>query len=272
MTITASVVTYHTPLEDVDNLLSSVENSIIDVIYMVDNSADNSLQAYVSKYPKVRYIKNNNNGYGGGHNVAIRRAFNDNPDFHIVINPDIFWEGPAIQILANFMEQHPECGLVIPKVCNLDGRVTEMCRMLPTPYDLILRRFIPLKNWKAKNDNEYLLKFTGYNRVMEVPTVSGCFMFLRMSKLKEIDGFDERFFMYLEDVDLSRRMGEVATVMFCPETQISHVAAHGSYKNLKLLKYHISSANKYFNKWGWFFDPKRNSVNNKCKAQFSEGD
>lgn len=99
---------------------------------------------------------------------------------------------------------------------------------------------------------------------MEVPTISGCFMFIRISDIMKINGFDDRFFMYMEDVDLSRRMGQISKVMFCHETKIIHLADRVSYKNKKLLKYHLNSAFKYFHKWGWFFDKNRRKINRNC--------
>ncbi len=100
---------------------------------------------------------------------------------------------------------------------------------------------------------------------MEVPSLSGCFMFMRVSVLREIGGgFDERYFMYAEDLDLCRRIGEVSKTMFFPKVSVVHEYEKGSYKNKKLLKYHITSVIKYFNKWGWLFDSKRKEKNQYC--------
>ena len=99
---------------------------------------------------------------------------------------------------------------------------------------------------------------------MEVPSLSGCFMFMRCSVLKQVGGFDERYFMYAEDLDLCRRIGEVSKTIFYPKVSIIHEYGKGSYKNKKLLKYHIISVIKYFNKWGWFWDSKRRYKNQEC--------
>jgi GT2 family glycosyltransferase len=92
--------------------------------------------------------------------------------------------------------------------------------------------------------------------------VSGCFLLVRSGILREIGGFDERYFMYLEDVDLVRRVGKSAEVMYEPSVFVVHAYGKGSYRNFKLLAYHILSAIKYFNKWGWFWDPERRRANN----------
>ena len=103
-----------------------------------------------------------------------------------------------------------------------------------------------------------------YDKIMEVPLLSGCFMFLRVSVLEKVGGFDDRYFMYAEDFDLCRRIGEISKTVFYPFVSVTHVYEKGSYKNKKLLKYHIQSIIKYFNKWGWFFDTKRGARNKKC--------
>ena len=134
--------------------------------------------------------------------------------------------------------------------------------------DLIGRRFIPHKSYQARHDYSYELHWTNYDKIMEVPSLSGCFMFMRCSVLKQTGGFDERYFMYAEDLDLCRRIGEISRTMFYPEVSVVHEYEKGSYKNKKLLKYHIKSVIKYFNKWGWFFDSKRKKRNIECLNQF----
>lgn len=261
--VTGSVVTYHTPLEDIDNLIQSVEDSDIDTLFIIDNSKDDSLRNHVEGKSKIKYIKNINNGFGAGHNIAIKQSLALGAEYHAVINPDIYWRGPVIRVLRNYMNQHPECGLTIPKVTNPDGSNRYCCRMIPTPVDLIFRRFFPSSAWKQRKTEQHQLVYTGYSQIMEVPIISGCFMFMRCSILKDIGGFDERFFMYLEDIDISRRFAKVSKIIMNPEVSIVHLNEKGSYKNIRLLKTHLKSAIKYFNKWGWWFDKDRKIVNKR---------
>ena len=104
------------------------------------------------------------------------------------------------------MEQNQDVGNIIPQIRYPDGDIQYLCKLLPTPTDLILRRFIPLKSWKEKRNQNYELRWTGYDKMMNVPSLSGCFMFLRCDVLKDIGLFDENIFMYLEDTDLNRRI------------------------------------------------------------------
>ena len=115
---------------------------------------------------------------------------------------------------------------------------------LPISLDLFGRRFIPFKAFQEKRDAWYEMHWSGYDKVMEVPSLSGCFMFIRTDVLKQIGGFDKRFFMYAEDLDLCRRVGEVTRTMYYPEVSVFHEYEKGSYKNRKLLKYHICSVIK----------------------------
>ena len=88
-------------------------------------------------------------------------------------------------------------------------------------------------------------------------------MFIRTAALRQAGLFDERFFMYMEDVDLSRRIHKHYRTVYYPEVSVFHQHEKGSYKNITLLKYHVQSAIRYFNKWGYFFDKDRQEINKK---------
>lgn len=262
--VTASIVAYHTPTDELACLLNCIIRSAIDILYLIDNSSNDSLRELSNLSPKIVYIYSDNLGFGHGHNIAIEKAIEKKADYHIVINPDIYWEGNVIETLTAYMDTHPDCGLVMPKVLYPNGDLQYLCKLLPMPMNLFGRRFLPFKGIQAKMDEKFELHFSGYDKEMEVPSLSGCFMFMRVDVLREVGGFDERFFMYAEDLDLCRRIGEVSKTMYYPGASIYHAYGKGSYKNKKLLKYHICSVIKYFNKWGWFFDKKRRRINKEC--------
>jgi GT2 family glycosyltransferase len=112
------------------------------------------------------------------------------------------------------------------------------------------------------------MQFTDYNTEMEVPYLSGCFMFIRTSVFNEVGMFDDNIFMYLEDTDLSRRINEKYKTIYYPKVTVYHKFEKGSFKNKKLLKYHIKSAIYYFNKWGWIFDRDRKTINDKILKEW----
>jgi GT2 family glycosyltransferase len=100
-----------------------------------------------------------------------------------------------------------------------------------------------------------------------VPSLSACFLLVRTELMQTLGGFDEQYFMYMEDVDLVRRIGDIAETIYYPTVQVTHSYSKGSYKKLKLLYYHTHSAIKYFNKWGWLFDKTRRDRNKIALAQ-----
>jgi len=95
-------------------------------------------------------------------------------------------------------------------------------------------------------------------------------MLLRTSILEQTGLFDERFFMYYEDTDLTRRVHQFHRTVFYPKVTITHDFAKASHKNRRLLIAHIHSAIQYFNKWGWFFDAERTQINREIRKQFEQ--
>jgi len=269
--INASIVLYHNKTEQLTKAINSFLNTDLKVkLYLIDNSSTDDLKELVSIDNRIEYIFNNANlGYGTAHNIAMRKSIEDGAFYHVVLNPDIYFDSGVLEHLFKYMEQNSGIGNVLPQVLYPDGEVQHLCKLLPTPVDLILRRFIPLKSWKEKRNNLYELHFSGYDKIMNVPSLSGCFMFFRVSVLKEAGLFDENIFMYLEDVDLNRRIHSKYKTIFYPKVSIVHEYAKESYKSKKLLMFHIQSAVYYFNKWGWFFDRDGESINQQCLDSLS---
>lgn len=260
--ITASIVTYYTNLIDLERIINCVLQSSVNKLYIVDNSSYESIKEFVEMYSIVEYIPNINNGYGAGHNIAIKKAIDNNAIYHVVLNPDIYWTENVIERLISYMDENNDVGQIIPKVFYPDGRLQYLCKLVPSPMDLIFKRFLPAK-WTEKRLHKFQLRFTGYDRIMNVPYLSGCFMFFRVSALKEIGLFDERFFMYPEDIDITRRMHAKYKTIFYPFVSIVHAHAAASKTSKKMLKIHIFNMIKYFNKWGWIFDRQRRLFNQR---------
>ena len=260
--ITASIVIYNSPEKDLQTIISCVVKSIVRTIYVIDNSSNDSLKEFAqSLSEKVVYIQGQGNvGYGAAHNIAIREAIRQGIQYHLVVNADIEFREGVIEKLSAFMDQNPCAGQVIPKIVLPNGEIQYVCKLIPSPLDLLFRRFIPAK-MNVKRANKFELKFTGYNKIMNVPYHHGCFMFFRVSALIEIGLFDERFFMYPEDIDITRRMHEKYATLFYPDVEAVHAHAAESRKNLKMLFIHSMNMIRYFNKWGWFFDAKRRTIN-----------
>ena len=264
--ITASVVLYKTPVSDVNTILKSFLPSEERKLFIIDNSPEyDSALDYLKTVPNVEYIFNGINlGYGKANNIGIRMAFSVGSDYHVVMNPDLSFEPEIIDRLASFAESDPHIVAVMPKIVDKVGTVQHLCKLLPSPTDLILRRFFPDRGLFKKNNERYVLASFGYDRVIDPPSLSGCFMFMRVKSLKEYDiSFDERFFMYCEDFDMIRRLHRIGKTVYYPEVSLVHKQARASYSDRAMLEAHIVSACRYFNKYGWFLDSERKMMNEK---------
>ena len=258
--ITASLVLYHNSIQDVNTLLNCVLESIIEKLYIIDNSRNDAFRILEQRSPKIRYIHSENVGYGSAHNIAMREAMTQKSSYHVILNPEIIFDPTIIESLSQYMNTHKDVGHIMPKVFYPNGDLQFLCKLIPTPLDLIFKRFLPnyITNRRLY---KFQLRFADYDQPMNVPYLSGCFMFLRMSVLEQIGLFDERFFMYPEDIDLTRRIHEKFKTLYYPKVSIIHAHAAASKNNLHMLKIHIFNMIKYFNKWGWFFDNKRKLTN-----------
>ena len=267
--VTASIVLYK-PGKNVFKAIKSFLNvkSLPTFLYLVDNSPTNSFQksnTALLKNESIKYIFIGKNiGYGAAHNTALRQTIN-NTEYHLVLNPDVYFDANIIEELSKYASANPSVGQMIPKVLYPDGKLQYVCKLIPTPFNLFAR-LLPkslLKNYNQK----FELRFSGYNKIMQAPYLHGCFMFLKCSALKEIGLFDERFFMYPEDIDLTRRMHEKYKTVFYPYVQIFHEHTKSSFKNLRMFAVHAYNMIKYFNKWGWLIDRKRNKTNRDILKQ-----
>ncbi len=261
---TASVVLYRTPVPMLQHLLQSCDAAGFSrgSVVVVDHSPTDALREICS-LPMVVYVhRPQNPGFGAGHNLAFR-LIADRSSVHFVLNPDISFGEDVIRRIRDFMTAAPGIGLVMPRIVFPDGSAQYLCKLLPTPINLFVRRFLGRTDIARRLDERFELRFFSYREQADIPSLSGCFMALRSSLFEELGGFDDRFFMYMEDVDLSRRIGLRARTVFFPEVQVTHEFARGSYRNLRMTWIHACSAVRYFNKWGWFFDGRRDEVNRR---------
>ncbi len=263
--INASIVLYHNTKEQLLKAINSFLNTSLHVrLYLIDNSSNDDLKELALVDERIEYIFNNANlGYGKAHNIAMRKSIADDVPYHVVLNPDIYFDEGVLENLFDYMQSNRDVGHLMPKVLYPDKKLQNLCKLLPTPLDLFARRFIPIKSIVDKINNRYQLDFFNYDEVAEIPFLSGCFMFLRTDVLKQDCLFDENFFMYLEDADLTRRISQVARTIFYPNVFIYHEYQRGAHTSKKLLWFFIKSTFTYFNKYGWFIDDYRKVTNEK---------
>lgn len=264
MKIIASLVLYRHEYQSVQKTLSSLlaEESISKLV-IVDNGSHCDWLLELSD-PKLEVIRLEcNAGFGTGHNTVFAR-FKDKADYFLVCNPDIAFKKGEVDKLYQFSIDE-KLGLTIPKIIYPDGRLQHGCKLLPSPYQLFARRFI--SKFSNSLNQRYELHCADYSKPFFAPSLSGCFMLVSNQAIQEVGYFDTRFFLYLEDVDLSRRICVRHRVSYFPDSLVIHESQRRSYMDKRFLVYHIVSAIKYFNKWGWFFDQQKSHLNQSCLSQ-----
>jgi GT2 family glycosyltransferase len=267
--ISYSIVLYKSDKELLNRIVSLLLlNKTGAFLYLIDNSPSDELRIF-DKNSRVEYIHNPSNpGFGVAHNIAINKAIEKGLKYHFIINPDIYFEGDVISQMIKFIEKDNSIGMLMPQILNLDGSVQHLPKLLPNPLSILLRKFKKPNAIFQKFINQYELRFVPQNVIYNAPILSGCFTLLNLKAIQEIGMYDDNYFMYFEDWDLSRRMHKKYKTIYYPLVSVYHGYESGANKSFKLFKIFIHSAITYFNKWGWFFDEERKHMNKKALSQF----
>ena len=267
--ITASIVLFNTNPSEIKK---SISNLIVDFpilkLYLIDNSPNDQLKI-ICRDEKVEYIHNPSNpGFGAAHNIAIKNAIKMGAKYHFVINPDVFFDGNVIKAMVAEMEKDDLVGMIMPQVLNLDGSNQYLPKLLPTPFSILLRKLKKPKAVYNKYIDRYELRSVPKDKIYNAPILSGCFTLLKLKAIGKVGMYDDKFFMYFEDWDLSRRVHQFYKTLYFPKVCVYHGYESGANKSLRLFKIFVQSAVYYFNKWGWFFDKERKKINSATLAQF----
>jgi len=268
--ITCSIVLYKNPPEVLTKTISSfLVTGCYVKLYLVDNSPTDELRNVVID-DRIQYVHNPSNlGFGAAHNIAIDWAIKEGSEYHFVINPDIYFDGDVITPMVNYMKSNPDTGSMMPEILYPDGTIQYLPKLLPSPFWILRRKVKYPPNLYKAFITKYELRDVHPQRVYNTPIISGCFTLLNLQAIKEIGGYDDKYFMYFEDWDLSRRItGKYRTVYF-PKVSIYHEYDSGANKSWHLFKIYLKSAFHYFNKWGWIFNKGRKLINAKTLDQFN---
>ena len=247
--VSIGIVTYNSE-DEICNLLSSIfanTKNITFQVTVIDNmSTDNTVSLVKEKFPEVTVIESNvNNGYGHGHNQAIPVI---NSRYHAIINPDIIINTNVLKYLAEYLDVHSDVSLVTPKIMNDDGSEQHLPKRRPCFKYMFGGRLEKYGACFKKLRNEYTMADADFSEPTEIEFCTGCFMMLRTDVFKKCNGFDERFFMYLEDADLSDRVRKYGKIIFHPQAYVVHKWERTSSKSLKFLLIHLRSYFKYITK------------------------
>jgi GT2 family glycosyltransferase len=218
----------------------------------------------------IEYIFNPSNpGFGASHNIAFKRSIEMDFKYHFVVNPDIQFGSGVIESIVKEFETDISIGMIMPKILNTDGTIQYLPKLLPSPFSIFSRKIKIPKYFYNYFVNKYELRFVPVQYKYNAPILSGCFTAFSIDALKKVGLYDNKYFMYFEDWDLSRRMHNNFKTLYFPNVFVYHDYNSGANKSIKLLVIYLKSAIHYFNKWGWFFDKKRKIINSITLSQFN---
>jgi len=266
--LSISVVLYHPDLElfrtVFQHVLAAYRNAEAYFsglhLFLIDNGGSADVLAFVQQEQERwadcmerAWISGQGNiGYGSAHNLAIDRT---DADLHLILNPDVLIEQDAFAEAVRFFHDNPDAGLLAPFVSDGQGGMTPLCKRYPSLLVLLLRGFAPpviRRLWQSRLE-AYSMQdvINDHDVYWDPPIVSGCFMFFRTAVLKELRGFDQRFFLYFEDFDLSLRASRISRLVYVPSVRIVHFGGHTATKGARHIVLFIRSALLFFHIHGW---------------------
>lgn len=241
----------------VEALKKSKTDFEFEIIVCDNNSHDESLE-YLKKADKEGLIKlvepGKNLGYGSGHNFAAKEA---KGKYILILNTDITVEPDTLQKLVDYLEAHDDVGMVGPKLMYHNGEVQKSCRRHFRFFDLFIKRSFLRKIWPFKKRYvNYIMEDFNHSSTQEVDLITGAFMMMPKDLYDQIRGFDERYFLFMEDFDLCRKVTLAGKkIVYYPEAVATHYhkrLSEGSFFKLlfnKISWFHLASAIKYHWKW-----------------------
>lgn len=253
--LTISIVNWNTRgelRECLDGVCSQESPPTREVVVVDNGSTDGSADMVRGHFGDCATLIANagNMGFGAAHNQAIRQSHGR---YVLLLNPDSYLVGnDVLKHLIAYMDANADIGILGPRILNPDGTLQFSARRFPPIFAGVFRhtylgRLFP----KNRFVRGYLMADESHDQVMDVDWLSGCAMLLRREALDQIGMFDERFFMYCEDVDLCKRAHDAGwRVVYYPEVEVSHRIGAASDKNpIAMIKQHHRSMLLYFLKY-----------------------
>lgn len=246
--ITASIVVYKEQVATLQKAVRSfLESPFAEKLFIIDNSHMNVLESEFD-HPNIEYIfVGKNIGFASGHNTVLKRLSDENSDFHLILNPDVEFDPAIFEALISELQKGENLSMIAPKILFPDQSLQYTARRFPKLSELFYR-FLKISNAFTQKQ-EY--RDSDFTTSFDPDFVHGSFMLFKTEYFLELKGFDERYFMYMEDVDICRRIdGLGKKKRYFPAVTIQHEFRKGSSKQMKLFLFHLSSVIKYYKKWG----------------------
>jgi GT2 family glycosyltransferase len=230
-------------------------------VWLVDNASDeryrSTLKAELVQWPQgqdfdVQYLpQTRNRGFGCGHNSVLSQL---ESDFHLVLNPDVELQEDTLQRGLASLRRGNDIVLLSPKVFGGQGEQEFLCKRHPSVLVLLLRGFAPAavrRLFRPRLASYEMRDVCSGETPVDVDIASGCFMLTRTAALRAVGGFNEDFFLYFEDFDLSLRLARQGRLVFDPCMRIVHHGGYAANKGHTHLRYFIRSGIRFFNRHGW---------------------
>jgi GT2 family glycosyltransferase len=230
-------------------------------VYLVDNASDAQYRAQFdqesagwpqSEWFTVTYLpQSHNRGFGCGHNAVLPLLVSD---VHLVLNPDVELQADALRAGLSALLRSEDIALLSPLALGGSGEREFLCKRYPSVLVLILRGFAPrsVRGLFRRQLERYEMRdLCGVDKQVNVTIASGCCMLLRTDTLRAVGGFNEAFFLYFEDFDLSLRLRREGRLVYDPAMRIVHHGGYAASKGLRHLKYFVTSGILFFHRHGW---------------------
>ncbi|MCB1706710.1 MAG: glycosyltransferase family 2 protein [Halioglobus sp.] len=232
-------------------------------VWLVDNASDDGFRAALADEMahwssgdgfEVRYAPQPcNRGFGFGHNTVLPDL---QSEFHLVLNPDVELAEDALDKGLAALRDNAAAVLVSPRVTGGGGEQEFLCKRYPSVLVLLLRGFAPgfVRRLFQRQLAAYEMRdLCSGATPAGVDIASGCFMLMRTAALRAVGGFDENFFLYFEDFDLSLRLAAQGRLLFDPAVRIVHHGGYAASKGRRHLQYFVRSGIRFFQRHGWRF-------------------
>lgn len=237
--------------EDLRACLASLQlvqdEANFEVIVVDNNSADESAEMVEAEFPWVRLLKMSRNlGFTGGQNHAMENRLGHHA---LMLNSDTIVHKGAIATLMYYIAQHPEVGMVGPRLLNTDGSLQYSCRRFPNPVAALFRN-TPIGKLFPNNKftRDYLMQDWNHDSEREVDWVSGAALLATGEVIERIGLLDPEYFMFCEDVDWCWRCWETGLkVVYLPSSVITHAIGRSTDKapNRMIGRFHKSMLRFY---------------------------
>jgi len=250
--ISATIVLYENDIKVLKKTIESfLQIPLKKRLFLIDNSKRNILENEVNN-PEISYqFIGRNIGFGAANNLVIQRIKN-NSKYHLILNPDVTFSSDVIPSLIKAFQNEDNIAMIAPEVLFPDGRRQYSCRRYPTFRDLFIRRSGFLKRIFSSVIHKGEYKDKDLTKSFYPDFVHGCFMLFKTQDFIKIEGFDEHYFLYMEDVDICKKIDVIGKKkMYYPNKQITHILKKDSSKNVRFFLIHFISSIKYFKKWGF---------------------